>query len=301
MGLVGPASSDAVGPLIRLLGDSRWSDKRIVLQALGGIGRGAQTALPHLFALLMDKDRRIRQEAAKAISMIEPRADVIATNWIAGAGEANHACKINRFPKEGPIWEIAFDGKTIRLADSRGLQYINHLISHPNEEVHVIELAAIARKPTAIRAVGKGEIQPDEPSDGPRTSGGYGASAIDHGEPMLDPQAISEIKEARKDLLKRIAKAEKNHDEAMAEKLQNELHSLNMHATKMFYGGKVKNLGNHAHKIRKSVSKCIRAILDKIEQEHPTLSNHFTGSISTGMCCSYKPQPSIVWSTDLPA
>jgi hypothetical protein len=268
---------------------------------LGGIGRGAQTALPHLIALLMDKDRKIRQEAAKAISMIEPRADVIATNWIAGAGEANHACKINRFRKDGRIWEITFDGKTIRLADTKGLQYINHLISHPNEEVHVSRLVAIARKPTATRAVRKGEIQPDEPSDGPRTSGGYGASAIGHGEPMLDRDAISEIKETRQDLLNRIAEAEKNHDEAIAEKLQKELHLLNKYANKMIYRGKAKTLGNDGDKFRKSVSKCIQATLGKIEQEHPTLWNHFTDSISTGWCCSYKPGPSIVWSTESPA
>jgi len=69
----------------------------------------------------------------------------------------------------------------------------------------------------------------------------------------------------------------------------------------MFYGGKAKKLGDEHDKIRKSVSKCIRETLDKIEQEHPTLWNHFTGSISTGMCCSYKPRPSIVWSTESPA
>jgi hypothetical protein len=69
----------------------------------------------------------------------------------------------------------------------------------------------------------------------------------------------------------------------------------------MVYGGKVKNLGNDVNKIRKSVSKCIREILDKIEQEHPTLSNHFTGSISTGKYCSYKPRPSIIWLTESPA
>jgi class 3 adenylate cyclase len=44
------------------------------------------------------------------------------------------------FRHEGEFWTIQYDGRFMRLRDSKGLQYIRELLRRPGEEVHVVKL-----------------------------------------------------------------------------------------------------------------------------------------------------------------
>ena len=54
----------------------------------------------------------------------------------------------NEFFKEGEYWTISYGGKTIRLKDTVGLQYIVCLLRNPNHKFHVMQLAHNRNKNT---------------------------------------------------------------------------------------------------------------------------------------------------------
>jgi hypothetical protein len=50
----------------------------------------------------------------------------------------------NVFRREGDYWTIVFDGRTVRLRDSRGLRYLAVLLRRPGEPVHSLDILAAA-------------------------------------------------------------------------------------------------------------------------------------------------------------
>src|SRR5262249_36005528 len=47
------------------------------------------------------------------------------------------------FRREGNFWTVAWDDAVVRLKDSRGLQYVGHLLARPGQEIHVLDLVAV--------------------------------------------------------------------------------------------------------------------------------------------------------------
>ncbi|MGH7818667.1 MAG: tetratricopeptide repeat protein, partial [Candidatus Binatia bacterium] len=48
----------------------------------------------------------------------------------------------SRFEREGDFWVIAWEGRSLRLRDSKGLQYLAALIRGEGQEIHATDLAA---------------------------------------------------------------------------------------------------------------------------------------------------------------
>jgi tetratricopeptide (TPR) repeat protein len=44
------------------------------------------------------------------------------------------------FQMEGDYWTIAYDGKTARLKDAKGLHYLAYLLAHPGQEIRALDL-----------------------------------------------------------------------------------------------------------------------------------------------------------------
>ena len=88
--------------------------------------------------------------------------------------------------REGDYWTVSYEGAAFRLRDTKGLQYLAHLLRHPREEFHVADLVA------AIGGQDTGEGTPAEL----RRTAGLG----DAGE-LLDPQARAEYKQRLDSLL----------------------------------------------------------------------------------------------------
>ena len=59
----------------------------------------------------------------------------------------------DRFVREGEVWAITFEGRTVRLRDSKGLQHLALLLAAPGREVPAVALATVDREaPRADRA-----------------------------------------------------------------------------------------------------------------------------------------------------
>ena len=62
-------------------------------------------------------------------------------------------------------------------------------------------------------------------------------------------------------------------------------------------GGRARPSGSAAERARVSVTRAIRASLERIAEQHVPLGAHLEATVRTGMFCSYTPDPRvpIVW------
>jgi hypothetical protein len=57
-----------------------------------------------------------------------------------GSGPNLRAAQKGLFRKEGEYWTVGCSGNAFRLRDTRGLEYLAHLLRHPAVEFHVLDL-----------------------------------------------------------------------------------------------------------------------------------------------------------------
>jgi hypothetical protein len=187
------------------------------------------------------------------------------------------AAEEQRFCREGDYWSIAFDGRTTRLRDARGLRYLARLLSEPGRELHAIELV-----------IGEQRAAPAAHTRAPNEQS-WQALSGDAGE-LLDRRA----KEAYR---RRLAEIERDlddarqcgdvsrADQAMAERrfLAREL------ARAVGLGGRDRRAGSNAERARASVTLAVRRAMARIRTVHPALGAHLERTIRTGTFCVYLP------------
>ena len=190
------------------------------------------------------------------------------------------ATQAHRFCREGDYWSVAFDGRTTRLRDAKGLRYLARLLTQPGREMHALDLVIEDQR----AASGHG-----------RDADKAGSSTVssDAGE-MLDRRA----KEAYR---RRLAEIEGDLDEArhcgdayrveqaMAERrfLAREL------ARAVGLGGRDRRMGSNAERARASVTLAMRRAMGRIRAAHPALGAHLERTIRTGTFCVYLPDPRV--------
>src|SRR5262249_24542314 len=65
--------------------------------------------------------------------------------WAGGGGEASDGIAV--FRRDGEVWTLRYDGRTVRLRDSKGLRDLAVLLARPGEQTHVGELTGAAALP----------------------------------------------------------------------------------------------------------------------------------------------------------
>ena len=200
---------------------------------------------------------------------------------VSGAGEANlepdtrHPTPAFLFRKEGDYWSITFEGCAFRLKDAKGLHYLAYLLHHPGHEFHALDLMK------QVSGVGGQVSGADNQKPGTRDQG-----------PSLDRQAKAAYKRRLDDLRDALEEAECNNDLARAAKARAEMECIAQQlAAAVGLGGRDRPVGADAERARLTVTKGIKAALEKIRANHPQLARHFAASIKTGSFCSYTPDP----------
>src|SRR5262249_14708689 len=95
--------------------------------------------------------RVVEEERAGAANLGAREAPAEVRTLVRGRPEAS-ACVFHR---EGEYWTIAYAGAVCRLRDMRGLGYLAHLLRHPGQEFHVLDLvSAISRTPASVPVQG---------------------------------------------------------------------------------------------------------------------------------------------------
>jgi len=214
------------------------------------------------------------QATAKGLEAQAPEEGLRATD---AAAATQQGTETYTFRKSGDYWTIAYCGETRQLKDSRGLQYLAHLLHHPGREFHANELVAlVAGAPPVTDQTTR---DPDTPP--PRRNLGDAGS-------VLDARAASDYRHRLTELREELSEAEGFNDIGRAAALRAEIEAITRELTA---GARGQRAAAHAERARLTVTKGIKAALQRIRAAHPALSNHLATTIKRGYFCSYTPDP----------
>ncbi len=195
----------------------------------------------------------------------------------------------NVFRKEGDYWTITYQGTSFRLRHLRGLDYIAHLLRHPDVEFLALDVLSPTYEPAAQLVVQQRPAfgDPSAPS-----------APVDGREELLDAQARETYKRRLAELREELEEAQAFNDLGRVDKLQQEMDFLSAElARALGLRGKPRTVSTTAERARVNVNEGIRIALAKIAEHCPPLEHHLTTCIKTGLFCSYTPPPfeSLSW------
>lgn len=172
---------------------------------------------------------------------------------------------VNAFTREGDVWRLRFDGTTVHVPDSKGIQDIALLIGRSGDDVAAFQLYT-----------------------GTPVAGGA--------DQMLDARAKEEYRGRLAELDLEIDEAAASNDPYRAERAGVERDAL-IAALKdaIGLGGRDRHLGDERERARKAVTGRIREAIARIARVHPALARHLNESVTTGLWCSYRPALQTNW------
>ncbi|MGW1153018.1 ATP-binding protein [Streptomyces rubiginosohelvolus] len=176
------------------------------------------------------------------------------------------------FRRNGPVWQLRWDGVTVHVPDAKGLRDLHSLLGLPGADVPAVRLLA------------------PEGGDLVVAAGQLG------GDPVLDEEAKRRYKEYLDRLDAEIDRAAARDDTQQVEKYDRERQSLlDELRTAAGLGGRTRRLGDQTERARKTVTARIRDTLRKLDTLHPALAAHLRASVTTGTTCAYRPEHSPDW------
>jgi predicted ATPase/class 3 adenylate cyclase len=187
--------------------------------------------------------------------------------------------KRGTFRREGDVWSLEFEGKTVKLRNTKGLAYLARVLSTPWEDVHVLELVASAISSSQARVTREDSLtsqaMPDE---------------------ILDAEARSSYRRRLDDLRDEIEEAESWSDVERAERAREEMNAVLEHLNAALgLGGRSRKVADEAERARKAVYMRLRQTIGKLKVEHPALGRHLERAVRTGYFCSYAPDRPTSW------
>src|SRR5262245_17288000 len=226
---------------------------------------------------------------AREVGMKPLEADVLTLQAAAGLVEGERVAPPPEtrptpaasavFRRDGDVWRIAYDGKSLRLKDAKGLQYIARLLRHPGEEFHCADLAS------------GGETEPARGGVAGDIVAGLGNAGA-----VLDTAARAAYRQRLQDLEAELAEATQWADAGRAEKLRAEIEVLREELSAAYgLGRRAGQAADTSDRARKAVTSRIRESIERIGKEHPALARHLENAIHTGTFCSYQPDRPLPW------
>ena len=299
--------------LLTAEGVAKWleqqADKDVITLAKVKVGDALACDLPDTFEVMGPEDKiyAAQQAFKNSIEKNRPRLFAvlvtdngkktgkpigIVTPWDLTPAEAPSEDYV--FRRKEDFWNIVFEGKSILMKNTMGLQYIAYLLQKPSVEFRV----------TTLQSAAKGSHVDSTASMYSKMSTEqlkqYGLS-ISHGlgdaGAILDSQSISEYKKYHQRLVEELERA-KGHgdpDQVALLKEQIDMISAQLKAARGLRG-KARKSKDDTEKVRKAVTNRIRDSLKKIKKKHRSLGVHLSKSIKTGTRCSYTPEKPIPWN-----
>ena len=192
--------------------------------------------------------------------------------------------------RTGEYWTVGYGATTFSLKDIKGLGYLERLLQHPGEEFHALDLMSGpgARTDSESATVDERELSGD-----PNVRIGRPGDA---GE-VLDPQATRDYKRRILEPNEELEDLRERGNVERAEEVESERDFLaNELGRGMGLGGRVRLAGSVSERARLSVTRAIKAALQKISEHHAVLGELLEHAIRTGSFCSYVPSPRVLVS-----
>ncbi|MFH8690125.1 ATP-binding protein [Streptomyces anulatus] len=195
-----------------------------------------------------------------------------STGASVGAPTGTRAVPSAEFRRNGPVWQLRWDGVTVHVPDAKGLRDLHSLLGLPGADVPAVQLLA------------------PEGGDLVVAAGQLG------GDPVLDEEAKRRYKEHLARLDAEIDRAAARDDVRGVEKYDRERQALlDQLRSAAGLGGRTRRLGDQTERARKTVTARIRDTLRKLDTLHPALAAHLKASVTTGTTCAYRPEHSPDW------
>jgi tetratricopeptide (TPR) repeat protein len=186
------------------------------------------------------------------------------------------------FRREGEYWSITFEGDAFRLKDTKGLRYLAQLLAMPDREAHAIDLL-VAVEGGSLPSAAQGRL--------PTETGAGAHASADAGE-VLDGHARAAYRRRLKELREDLDEAEALGDPERAARAREEMDFLARELSgAVGLGGRGRKSASSTERARQSVTKAIKAAIDRIASHSPALARHLTSAVQTGTFCSYAPDP----------
>ena len=196
----------------------------------------------------------------------------------------------NVFQKTGQFWTISYEGHTFRLKDSKGLQYLAFLLSHPGEEFHALRLLSEVDG----KALTHGHDT--EMSERQFLDEGLSISSLGDAGPISDDQAWKAYKRRLEELRAELEEAQEFNDYERAERVEEEIEALTKELSAAYgLGGRARKLADPGEKARKTISKAVGRALEHIKANDENLWRHLQNALSLGLFPAYKPHPPVKW------
>jgi tetratricopeptide (TPR) repeat protein len=171
------------------------------------------------------------------------------------------------FRREGDVWQLTYDGTSVRLRDAKGLADLAVMLARPGREVHVAEL------------VGAVDL-------GPRPAG----------DALLDDKAIASYRARLTELAEEEDEADTTGDAERSAVARAEREALvDRLSSDLGLGGRSRTAEDWAERARKAVRTRVASALKRIDVEHPSLGRHLRASVKTGAYCAYDPPEPVTW------
>ncbi len=199
----------------------------------------------------------------------------------------------NVFRQEGEYWTLAYEGSVLRIRDLKGLHYLAHLLRHPGEPFHALDLAVVGTAtnttspPASELAPGPAAPTAWDAADGLHRDQGSGAG------PVLDATAKSAYRQRIAELREELEEAEGNNDLGRVDRVQEELEFLATQlAGAIGLGGRDRDTASNAERARITVTVRMKEVVKRLRRHHPALGDHLASRVKTGRICTYVADPS---------
>src|SRR5580704_16638083 len=193
------------------------------------------------------------------------------------------------FTRDGEYWTVGLDGKTFRLKDSKGLGYVAHLIRHPSTEFHVLDLAGGIASQRDEDEAGQSAVGLPR-ADEERAKAGIHISSLGDAGEMLDDQAKVAYRRRLSELQEELEEAKQFGKIERAEQAEQEIGALTSELSRAVgLGGRNRRAASASERARQSITKTIKAAVERIAQSDTTLGDFLSRCIKTGTFWSYVP------------
>jgi tetratricopeptide (TPR) repeat protein len=227
----------------------------------------------------------------------DPRSPQNGSAGDAHLASSSRSVQKGIFRKEGEYWTVGYGGNTFRLKDTKGLGYIVHLLRHPTVEFHVLDLfGGIASQRDedesnhSVRELPRGAEDLEK-------AGIHITGLGDAGE-MLDDQAKVAYRRRLSELREEFEEAKELGNVERAEHAEQEIDALTKELSRAVgLGGRNRRAASASERARQTITKTIKAVVERIAQSDAQLADILSQCIKTGTFCSYQPDPDfpIAW------
>ena len=170
--------------------------------------------------------------------------------------------------RAGDYWIAARGDRRQVIKHVSGLQVIQHLMAHPGERFHVLELSAL--------------LQPDSNPVQPTRSADLG--------PALDAQARSSYGARIRELQQDLEQAREHSDYGRIESIESEIEFITRELSRAIgLNGRPRRFGSGTEKARLRITNAVKRAIRYVGERDRVLGVYLQHSVRTGNYCCYLP------------